>query len=124
MEINKNHLKINESQSKPRVASAGIAKPSNKKTESCIVFKHVFFQMAFVQGRGLLCSLLTGQDLELAQAPRNSVLQASIARWLLVLLYAAISCRALYQSTNMGIESKDRGGKKFLLPRPPLRSQC
>ena len=65
----------------------------------------------FVQGRGFLCSLLTGQDLELGQAPRNSVLQTSIARWLLVLLYAAISCRALYQSTNMGIESKDRGGK-------------
>ena len=78
----------------------------------------------FVQGRGLLCSLLTGQDLELGQAPRNSVLQTSIARWLLVLLYAAISCRALYQSTNMGMESKDRGGKKLLLPRPYLHSQC
>ena len=40
MEINENHLKINESQSKPRVASAGIAKPSNNKTESCVVFKY------------------------------------------------------------------------------------
>ena len=37
MEIDENHIKINESQSKPRVASAGITKPSNKKTESCVV---------------------------------------------------------------------------------------
>ena len=31
MEIDENHIKINEKQSKLRVASAGIAKPSNKK---------------------------------------------------------------------------------------------
>ena len=31
MEIDENHIKLNENRSKLRVASAGIAKPSNKK---------------------------------------------------------------------------------------------
>ena len=61
MEINENHLKINESQSKPRVASAGIAKPSNKKTETCVVFKYVFFQMAQI------CKDLNAKPLETAR---------------------------------------------------------
>ena len=62
----------------------------------------------------LLCSLLTGQDLELGQAPRNSVLQTSIARWLLVLLYAAISweypmkrTEALSRSLRIGSTARE-----------------
>lgn len=65
MEINENHLKINESQSKPRVASAGIAKPSNKKTESCVVFKYVFFQMAQIAWN--VCKDLNAKPLETAR---------------------------------------------------------
>ena len=65
MEINENHLKINESQSKPRVAPAGIAKPSNKKTESCVVFKYVFFQMAQIAWN--VCKDLNAKPLETAR---------------------------------------------------------
>ena len=65
MEINENHLKINESQSKPRVASAGIAKPSNKKTESCVVFKYVFFQMAQIAWN--VCKDFKSKHLETAR---------------------------------------------------------
>ena len=62
MEINENHFEINENQAKPRVASAGIAKPSNKNAESCVVFKYVFFQMAQIAWN--VCKDLNAKPLE------------------------------------------------------------
>ena len=42
MEINENHFEINENQAKPRVASAGIAKPFNKKRK-VVLFSSMYY---------------------------------------------------------------------------------
>ena len=49
MEIHENHFEINENEAKPRVALAGIAKPSNKNAESCVVFKYVHCRGRFAK---------------------------------------------------------------------------